>query len=228
MTARRNDESVVDLFDSIELDCSKWTEEERKDFRVEVGLTAAQAVGAMVATLLSAPGIAGTGSDGTNVSLDATAVRGLRWISRRRRQPGLAFADVEVKDLAAISSAIEKQTDALLANVTHNCGPETLALCLSVMPASASGRPRWTSWRLSSIGPAVRPRAANHLRAAEADDRLVERRPRCTAAVTHPQADLRSACLARLASAGPARSLQRRGAQPKPGPSWSCMFPASV
>ena len=140
MTGRRDDRSVVDLFDSIELDCSKWTDEERTAFREAVGVSASGAVGGVLAALMTAAGLEGSGPEGTDVALDQTTLRGLSWIARRRRQPGLSFEDVEVKDRAAIGAAIERQITDVVASVLYGCGPETLALCLSVMLAGACDR----------------------------------------------------------------------------------------
>ena len=148
MAGRRDDSSVVDLFDSIELDCSKWTEDERAAFRAEVGVPPSQAVGAMVANIMAAQVEAvrsgeqhdlDSGGE-LDVALDPRMVRALQWITLRRRQPRLAFAEVDAVDRVRFVAAIEKQLVAFLSPVLYRCDPETLALCLSLMLASACGR----------------------------------------------------------------------------------------
>lgn len=141
MAGRRNDSSVVDLFDSIELDCSKWTDEELAAFWAAVGVPPCAAVGSIVATMMAAARFDGTGpANVVDLQINENVLRGLCWITRRRCQPGLQFVDVEVKDRAAVASAIERQITGIITRVLHHCGPETLALCLSVMLASVCGR----------------------------------------------------------------------------------------
>ena len=140
MAGRRDDSHVVNLFDSIELDCSKWTFEERESFRTELGSSAAYCIASLIASVIATVGSDPIPDEGISVALNGTTVRGLQWIARRRRKPGLAFADVEIIDTAGIGEALINQVDELLKSVTLNCGSETLALCLGAMLASACDR----------------------------------------------------------------------------------------
>lgn len=142
MSRRRGSETVVDLFDSIELDCTKWTDEERIAFREAVGLPASGAVAGLIADLMSEVGIEGSGPEGTKVALNLPTVRALCWIARRRRNPALTLVEVEVKDMDAVSAAIEKQIGGVVESALYGCGRELRAFCLAALLANACDNAR--------------------------------------------------------------------------------------